>query len=291
MKHAWIQKHADSLPVERLCALMNVSKSGYYAAQKRRPSARAQRREQFVAEIKRQQARHRGRYGRRRMTVAVQQQCKTIVAEQSVGRWMREENLQSRLRRRYRVMTTDSRHGYPVAENVLARDFTAPGPNCRWVGDITYIRTQEGFLYLALIMDLFSRKLIGWALQASMTQRLTQEALQMALDWRRPKGKLLHHTDRGSQYAAHDYRDLLARRGITISMSRKGNCWDNAAMESANGTIKVECVHGAKFATRAQARQAIIEYLGYYNTERLHSSLGYMSPSEFERHHAHPENQ
>ena len=143
--------------------------------------------------------------------------------------------------------------------------------------------TGEGWLYPALVLDLYSRKFVGWAMSESMPQELTLAALQMALGWRDPPAGLLHHSDRGSQYAAGDYRKVLAARGITVSMSRKADCWDNAPMESANGTVKVECVHGMHFKTRAEAAEALVEYFGYYNTERMHSSLGYLTPSEFER--------
>ena len=148
---------------------------------------------------------------------------------------------------------------------------------------MTYVPTDEGWLFLALILDLFGRKLVGWAMSKTLPQELTLAALRVALGWRDPDPGLLHHSDHGSQYAAHDYRDVLKARGITVSMSRKGDCWDNAPMESVNGTLKVECVHGEYFKTRAQAQQVIIEYIGYYNTERRHSSLGNVSPAEFER--------
>ena len=153
----------------------------------------------------------------------------------------------------------------------------------KWLADMTYVPTAEGWLYLALVLDLFARKLVGWAMSETMPQELTIEALQVALGWRDPPAGLVHHSDRGSQYAARDYRKVLKARGITVSMSRKGDCWDNAPMESANGTLKVECIHGENFKTRAEAKQAIIDYIGYYNTERRHSSLGYLPPSQFER--------
>jgi transposase InsO family protein len=163
------------------------------------------------------------------------------------------------------VVTTDSKHAHPVAPNVLERDFKATAPNQKWLADLTYIPTDEGWLYLALVLDLFSRKLVGWAMNETMPQELTLAALWVALGWRDPAPGLLHHSDRGSQYAAGDYRKVLKARGITVSMSRKGDCWDNAPMESANGTVKVECVHGEHFRTRAEAQQALVEYLGYYN--------------------------
>jgi len=200
-----------------------------------------------------------------------------------IGRLMREHELSSRKRRRFRVVTTDSKHAHPVAPNVLERDFAARAPNQKWLADLTYVPTDEGWLYVALVLDLFARKIVGWAMSQTMPQELTLAALRVALGWRDPDPGLLHHSDRGSQYAAHGYRDVLKARGITVSMSRKGNCWDNAPMESVNGTLKVECIHGKHFKTRADAQQAIIEYIGYYNTERRHSSLGNVSPAEFER--------
>ena len=283
MKYAWIESQGDSYPVMVMCELLEVSRSGLHAAQSRSASARAQADAHLLEEIRRRQRRHRGRYGRRRMSRDLNRAADRSVNEKRVGRLMREHDLQSRKRRRFRVVTTDSKHAHPVAPNVLARDFAATAPNQKWLADLTYVPTAEGWLYLALILDLYSRKFVGWAMSDSMAQDLTLEALQMALGWRDPPAGLTHHSDRGSQYAAGDYRKVLAARGITVSMSRKGDCWDNAPMESANGTVKVECAHGARFKTRAEAAQALVEYLGYYNTERLHSSLGYRSPSEFER--------
>lgn len=283
MKYAWIERHRDSYSVTLMCQLLGVSRSGVHAARVRGASVRARSDELLLEEIRRRQRRHRGRYGRRRMRREVSAALGEPINEKRVGRLMREGDLQSRKRRRFRVVTTDSKHAHPVAPNVLARDFAATAPNQKWLADLTYVRTAEGWLYLALILDLFSRKFVGWAMRDSMAQDLTLEALHMALGWRDPPDGLVHHSDRGSQYAAHDYRNVLAARGITVSMSRTGDCWDNAPMESANGTVKVECVHGAEFKTRAEAAQAIVAYLGYYNTERLHSSLGYLAPSEFER--------
>ena len=283
MKYAWIEANRDSYSVTLMCHLLGVSRSGWHAAQGRGVSARARSDERLLEEIQRQQRRHRGRYGRRRMRREVSTALGEPVSEKRVGRLMREHDLQSRKRRRFRVVTTDSKHGHAVAPNVLERDFTATAPNQKWLADLTYVPTAEGWLYLALILDLYSRKFIGWAMSDSMPQELTLEALQMALGWRDPPAGLTHHSDRGSQYAAGDYRKVLAARGITVSMSRKGDCWDNAPMESANGTVKVECVHGVDFRTRAEAAQALVEYFGYYNTERIHSSLGYLTPSAFER--------
>ena len=283
MKYAWIETQRDSYSVLMMCRLLDVSPSGYHAARKRPPSARSQSDARVVEEIRRRQVKHRGRYGRRRMSRELSADLECPINPKRVGRLMREADLQSRKRRRFRVVTTDSKHAHPVAPNVLERNFTATVPNQKWLADLTYVPTAEGWLYLALILDLFSRKMVGWAMSDSMPQELTLEALSMALGWRDPPDGLVHHSDRGSQYAANDYRDVLKARGITVSMSGKGDCWDNAPMESVNGTVKVECVHGENFKTRAEAARAIVEYLGYYNTERLHSSLGYQTPSEFER--------
>jgi transposase InsO family protein len=267
-----------------MCELLAVSRSGLYQAMRcsgKTDSTEAEQR--IVEQIRCAQRKHRGRYGRRRMTPEVSEALGQRLNHKRIGRLMRKHGLCSRKRRPFRVVTTDSRHDHPIAPNVIERDFAATAPNQKWLADLTYVRTDEGWLYLALVIDLFARKIVGWASSDSMPQELTIEALRVALGWRDPDAGLVHHSDRGSQYAAGDYRKVLAARGITVSMSRKGDCWDNAPMESLNGTLKVECVHGEHFRTREQARQAIIEYIGYYNTERRHSSLGYVPPAQFER--------
>ena len=282
MKYAWIQEHRQAYSIPLMCALLSVSRSGFYRAAGRDGTKRAADERELVAAIRQAQKKHRGRYGRRRMTPEVSEALGRAVNHKKVGRLMRKHGLSSQRRRPFRVCTTDSKHPHPIAPNVLARDFSASAPNQKWLADITCIPTAEGWLYLALVLDLYSRKIVGWAMSAHMPQELTREALSVALGWRDPPVGLLHHSDRGSQYAAADYRAVLEARGITVSMSGKGDCWDNAPMESVNGTVKVECVHGEHFATREQARRVITEYLGYYNTERRHSSLDYVAPEQFE---------
>ncbi len=283
MKYAWIDKHRQEYSSVMMCELLGVSRSGLGAARVRGPSRRSLDDQALVQQIGASQRLHRGRYGRRRMTPEISELRGRRVNEKRVARIMREHGLQSHKRRRRFVVTTDSKHAYPVAPNVLKRDFEATAPNQKWLADMTYVATDEGWLYIALVLDLHARKLVGWAMSETMPQELTHRALDAALGWRDPAPGLLHHSDRGSQYAANDYRKKLKARGITVSMSRKGDCWDNAPMESVNGTVKVECVHGEHFATRAQAREAIVEYIGYYNTERRHSALGNIAPAEFER--------
>ena len=207
------------------------------------------------------------------------------VSRDRVARLMRENNLRGRRKRRFRN-TTDSDHTHPVAPNVLERQFTTKQPNAAWVGDVTYIWTMEGWLYLAVILDLYSRRVVGWAMSNRIDQTLTLRALHMALTAREPGHGLIHHTDRGSQYAATAYRKLLKARAIVCSMSRRGNCWDNAVAESFFATLKVELVRESLFRTRAQATSEIFEYIEvFYNRERRHSSLDYVSPLEFERNH------
>lgn len=283
MKHAWISAHRQQYSIPMMCDLLSVSRSGLYQSMQRAARGEDEDEKRIVEQIRRAQREHRGRYGRRRMTPEVSDALGWSVNHKRIGRLMRQHQLSSRKRRPFRVKTTDSRHDHPIAPNVLERDFVATAPNQKWLADLTYVPTDEGWLYLALVLDMFARKIVGWATSDSMPQELTIEALHVALGWRDPGAGLLHHSDRGSQYAARDYRKVLAARGITVSMSRKGDCWDNAPMESINGTLKVECVHGEHFHTRGQARQAIIEYIGYYNTERRHSSLGYVAPAQFER--------
>ena len=283
MRYAWILEHREMYSTPMMCDLLSVSRSGLHQSVTRGPSERGLDEEVVVDQIRRAQRKHRGRYGWRRMTPEVSEALGRAVNHKRIGRLMRKHDLRSRKRRAFRVRTTDSKHAHPIAPNVLKRDFKATAPNQKWLADLTYVPTAEGWLYVALVLDLFGRKIVGWATSPTMPQELTLEALQVALGWRDPDAGLVHHSDRGSQYAANDYRNVLKARGITVSMSRKGNCWDNAPMESVNGTVKVECVNGEHFKTRAQAHQAIIEYIGYYNTERRHSSLGYVPPAQFER--------
>ena len=284
MKYAWIEDQRGQHSIPMMCDLLGVSRSGFYGSQKRARSSQKRHDDAMLVEqIRAAQRHHKGRYGRRRMTPEVQEAVGRPVNHKRVGRLMREHGLGSRKRRPYRVVTTDSRHEHPIEPNVLKRDFEASAPNQKWLADLTYVPTTEGWLYVALVLDLYARKIVGWAMSDTMPQELTIEALRVALGGRSPGSDLLHHSDRGSQYAAAEYRKILKSRGITVSMSRKGDCWDNAPMESANGTLKVECVHGQTFATRDQARKVVVEYIGYYNADRRHSSLGYLTPVQFEK--------
>ena len=200
----------------------------------------------------------------------------------TVARIMRENDVVAKRRRKFRA-TTDSNHPFPVADNLLNRQFTVAAPNQAWVSDITYIPPREGWLYLATVQDLFSRRIVGWSMQERITRQLVIDALQMAVDRRGPAAGLLHHSDRGSQYASDDYQTMLAQHGMTCSMSRRGNCWDNAVMESFYSTIKTELVYHCDFQSRDEARRAIVEYIEmFYNLARRHSSLGYLSPVAYE---------
>lgn len=281
MKYAWIAGERAHFPVARMCVLLEVSRSGFYAWQHRPASARARVDAQLGAVLRACYAHHRGKYGRPRLTRELRE-AGYAVNSKRVRRLMLREGLTARRRRRF-VRTTDSRHALPVAPNLLERDFNASAPNQKWVADITYVDTAEGWLYVALVMDLFSRRLVGWAMSDRIDRRLTADALTLALGMRDPPAGLLHHSDRGSQYCAHDYRQALDARGMTVSMSRRANCYDNAPMESANGTLKVERVYDEHYATRQQAIDDLTDYIGYYNTERRHSALDYDSPVQFER--------
>lgn len=286
MKYAWIEEHKAVWPISAMCRVLAVSKSGYYASKRRTSSAKAQFKAQeqaaLCAAIQAQCKRHKQRYGRPRMTDQLRK-LGFAVNHKRVGKAMKRMDLQCKLRRKFKICTTDSKHEYAVAPNSLDRQFTQDAPNKAWVADITYIHTNEGWLFAALVMDLFSKKIVGWALDKEMPQALTTEALRTALLHRKPARGLVHHSDRGSQYAAHDYRDITALCGMVTSMSRRGNCWDNAAMESVNGTLKVECVNRVRYETREQARHEVLEFIGYYNHDRAHSSLGNQTPVQFEQ--------
>jgi putative transposase len=260
---------------------LEVARSGYYAwsARQQPPSLRTQENAQLLVELQTRHRRHRGCYGSPRMTADLQA-AGWAVNRKRIARLMRGAGLRARGRCRVQG-TTDSRHP-PIAPNRVAQHFSASAPNQLWVTDITYVATDEGWLYVALVMDLFSRKFVGWAVEACVDCRLTLAALRMALGLRQPDHTLMHHSDRGVQYAAAEYRAVLEARGIALAMSRKGNGYDNAPMESANGTLKTDRVYAQQYHTRAAAKRDLIDYVGYHNTERRHSSLDYVSPTEFE---------
>jgi transposase InsO family protein len=269
-------------PLKALCATLGVSRSGYYDWLGRAPSHRAQANATLRATIRELHAASLGTYGSPRIKRDLDR-IGPPVGQNRIARLMRDEQLQGRTRRRFRVRTTDSNHAEPIAPNLLAEAPAPTKPNKAWVTDITYIETDEGWLYLAGVLDLFSRRLIGWAMGSSLATALPLAALLMALRQRRPAPGLLHHSDRGVQYASGDYRACLAEHGVTASMSRTGNCYDNATMEAFWSTLKLELVYRRRFATRHEATNAIFAYIeGFYNRRRLHSSLGYQSPLDFE---------
>ena len=281
MKFAFIHVEKATFPVAFMCEHLEVSPSGYYAWQKRPESARTKSDALLLSEIRRIHERSRSTYGSPRVHAELRALGKEV-GRGRVERLMRENGIQARRKRRFR-RTTDSCHPFPVADNVLARDFEAEKPNQAWVTDITYIETGDGWLYLAAILDLFSRRVVGWATSDRITRQLTLDALDMALRTRRPGTGLLHHSDRGSQYASDDYRAALAARGIVCSMSRKGDCWDNAVAESFFGTLKTELIYQENYTTHNQARASVFEYIEvFYNRKRRHSSIGYVSPETFE---------
>jgi transposase InsO family protein len=268
--------------VSDLCAALEVSRSGYYAWAGRKPGTRAQNNLQLAGEIEVLFHQNRESYGSRRITAALRQAGRGC-NHKRVERLMREKGLQGRQRRRYRVATTDSDHDEPIAPNHLAEAPSCTAPDQVWVTDITYVPTQEGWLYLAGVLDLYSRRIVGWAMDETLAATLPLAALQMAWEQRRPAEGLLHHSDRGVQYASQDYRQRLSTLGLQASMSRTGNCYDNATMESFWSTLKHELIYRCQFRTCSEARQRIFEWIEvFYNRTRLHSSLGYKSPVDFE---------
>lgn len=284
MRFAFIRDHRDAFPIEAMCEALGVSRSGFHAWMGRPPSPSALRRERLVARIREAHEASRSVYGSPRVHRELKDRG-VACCENTVARLMRAHAIRSRARRRS-VATTDGRHDRPVAANVLAREFYPDAPNTTWAADITYVPTAEGWLYLAVVLDLFSRRVVGWATADHLRAELPLEALRMALTHRRPAGTLLHHSDRGSQYAGEAYRSLLASHGIEPSMSRSGNCWDNAAVESFFSALKGELVDRERYADREAARRSRFEYIEvFYNRERRHSTLGYRSPAEFEDRH------
>ncbi len=269
-------------PIKTMCEVLDVSRSGYYQWRSARTSARASQTEAIKAKIARVHETSRGTYGSPRVTAALHGQGEAV-GRNRVARLMKEAGLKGRQARRYRVRTTDSAHDDPIAPNLLAEAPAPTKPDEIWVSDITYVETGEGWLYLAGVLDLYSRRLIGWAMGSSLATALPLAALHMALRRRRPGAGLLHHSDRGCQYACADYRSALSKHGCVASMSRRGNCYDNATMEAFWSTLKHELIYRRRFVTRDDATTAIFDYVEcFYNRTRLHSALGFKSPLAYE---------
>jgi transposase InsO family protein len=282
VRFAFIETEKACFPVTLMCRMLAVSRAGFYAW-RRRPAAARTREDQVLAvAVAAIYAEHHGRYGSPRVRMELRDRGQRS-GRKRIARLMRLQGLRARPKRRYRT-TTDSRHGLPVCPNLLARRFAVAQPNTAWVTDMTYLWTAQGWLYLAVIIDLFSRRIVGWSMSERIDRKLALDALRMALAQRRPQPGLIHHSDRGSQYASGDYQQLLAQHGLRGSMSRRGDCWDNAVAESFFASLKLELVYQVQWRTRAEVRTAIFEYLElFYNRRRRHSSLGYLSPVEFER--------
>jgi putative transposase len=286
--YAWIRARAADerlgWPVAVMCGVLGVSRGGYYGWLRRPPSARAARRAALADRVRAAHAGSRGTYGSPRVHAELEA-AGVACCENTVARVMRDLGIRSVASKPFRVRTTDARHGHPVAPNLLARDFAADRPDRKWAADVTYVPTGEGWLYVAAVIDLCTRRVVGWAMADHLRAGLCLDALAMALARRRPDAGagLVHHSDRGVQYACGDYRKPLACRGIACSMSRAGDCYDNAAVESFWSTLKRELVHRASYRTRAEAAAAIFEWVEcWYNRKRRHSALGYLSPEEFE---------
>ncbi len=281
MRFQLIEAEKANYPVKVLCEVMDVSRSGFYAWLERPPCDRAKEDARLGAAIEDVHRRTHRRYGSPRVHADLQARG-VCVSRKRVARLMRERGLVGRRKRRFRK-TTDSNHQDPIAPNILNRCFEAEAPNQVWVTDVTYLATGEGWAYLAVILDLFSRRVVGWAVSAFNDRALALEALQCAIRERGPVPGLIHHSDRGSPYASNDYRDFLEKHGIIASMSRKGDCWDNAVAESFFATLRAELVDDEHYPTRAVATRSVGEYIdGFYNPERRHSTLEYVNPMEYE---------
>src|SRR6266550_2485675 len=277
MTFAFIKDHRKRWRVKLMCRVLNVARSGFYAWQKRKPCARDKRQQELLTKIRRVHQENRQLYGSPRMHRALVVDGQTV-SRNTVAKLMRQAKIRGKSRKRYVPRTTNSNHAKPVAANKLSRDFQAAAANRKWLADITYIPTEQGWFYLAGVLDCFSRKIVGWSMADHLESDLAGDALKMALLQRAPEtsANLVHHSDRGVQYASDDYQHLLTQHGIAMSMSGKGDCYDNAMMESFWATLKTELVHHQTYATHEEARQSIFEYIEvFYNRKRLHSSLGY----------------
>ena len=282
MRYQAISENVARFPIRLMCRCLQVSPAGFYAWQGRPESAHHKEDRTLAHAISVAHHESRQTYGTPRIQATLKA-CDVTVSRRRIGRLMRWQGLHARVRRRFKA-TTHSQHHHPVAENILDRQFTVNEPNITWAGDITAVATAAGWLYLAVVIDLYSRRVVGWAMQERMTQDLAHTALLMAIHDRKPPPGTLYHTDRGSQYCAEASQQILADHGLIASMSRKGNCWDNACAESFFGSLKQELVYHTHYATREEARKDIFNYIEvFYNRQRRHSTIGYMSPIEFER--------
>jgi transposase InsO family protein len=283
VKFQFIETHRTEFTITLLCQVLGVSRSGYYAWRKRPLSPRKMANQILMEQIKASYHKSRQTYGSPRIHADLVE-AGIKCGHNRVARLMRQTGLSASQRRRFKVTTTDANHDYPVAPNRLNQEFRADRPNQKWLADITYIPTLEGWLYLAAVLDLYSRRIVGWAMADNLERQLVIEALQMAIETRQPPPGLLHHSDRGSQYASDDYQALLTKFKMHSSMSRTGNCYDNAPMESFFGTLKTELIYQRRYTTRAEAKTDIFEYIEvFYNRFRRHSLLGYRCPVQFEQ--------
>ena len=289
MKHAWINEHRDSFPIALMCELLDVSKSGFYDAQERPPSPRAQRRARIDASVRQVHADSQGVYGSGKVAKKLaQEEGLERACRNTVARAMREMGLKSRVSKGFTPTTTQADPSKQAAPNLLDRDFNATRPNQKWVTDITYLKTAVGWVYLAVVLDLFSRKVVGWSMSESLATPLVSEALRRAIESRRPVGEgLLHHSDRGCQYTSDAYQKTLRGLRITCSMSRSGECYDNAVAERFFWSLKHEWANHERYEHLEAARLSVFKYIEtFYNRQRLHQSLGYKSPDQFEAEYA-----
>jgi putative transposase len=289
VKYAWIAQHCDSFPVRVLCDVLNVSTSGFYDSIDRPPSERVVRHERLQQDVARIHAESHGIYGSVKVAEVLQQRGDMETAcRNTVAAAMRELGLKSKVCKRFKPTTTQSDPTKQPAENKLDRNFTADAPNRKWVTDITYLATAAGWVYLAVVVDWFSRKAVGWSMGASLATELVSDALRSAIERRRPDCKqLLHHSDRGSQYTSDAYQQTLRTLGIACSMSRRGNCYDNAVMERFFWSLKHEWTHHERFANLEEARLSVFRYIEtFYNSQRIHETLGYLSPDDYEAENA-----
>lgn len=282
MKYQFIDRYRSLYRVEKMCRILNIGRSSYYTWKNRSKSMRDKENERLVFKIKLVHGKSRKTYGSPRITAELRAsgiRC----GKNRIARLMRENGIMAKTKRRFKI-TTDSKHNLPIAPNLLNQEFTADAPNKTWTGDITYIWTRRGWMYLAVVEDLFNREIVGWSMRKRITKDIAIKALTMAIQRKRPPKGLIFHSDRGSQYASHEFRKLLNKYGCVQSMSGKGNCYDNAVTESFFHTLKTELVYSEKYRTRSEARQSIFEYIEiFYNRVRRHSYLGYVSPVDFGR--------